>query len=79
MIVQEITNLAGLVSSVTGYAVKNLLVEVSRITRDQLANKDIKPDFGLFRIHSFKYLIKYAELAEQKSRILASYLIDLYK
>lgn len=77
--VRLINDLTDKISNVIGYSSKNLLLEVSKVTKMQLDNDSVVPNFGLYRVLIFKYLTKYCDLAERKSRILTPILIDLYK
>ncbi|KAI1722975.1 down-regulated in metastasis domain-containing protein [Ditylenchus destructor] len=78
-IISEMVRLAGEISTITNYPTKNLLMEVSKISRDQILNESIRPDYGAFRVQLFKYLGKYISAAEKKSRILSPMLIELYR
>uniref|UniRef100_A0A915DUY4 Small subunit processome component 20 homolog n=1 Tax=Ditylenchus dipsaci TaxID=166011 RepID=A0A915DUY4_9BILA len=78
-IVSKMVGLAGVISSIIDYSAKTLLLEVSKIARDQMLNENIKPDYGAFRVQLFKYLWKHSHLAERKTKILSPILIDLYR
>uniref|UniRef100_A0A915DH00 Uncharacterized protein n=1 Tax=Ditylenchus dipsaci TaxID=166011 RepID=A0A915DH00_9BILA len=57
-IVSKMVGLAGVISSIIDYPTKTLLLEVSKIARDQMLNENIKPDYGAFRVQLFKIFFR---------------------